>query len=73
MWPPAKGSGRLGRGYFIVINQEIPLRLEWIPISCDGNKLWDLLVTCWSHQPEARPRAATVANIVSELVLLTRC
>lgn len=73
MSPPIKVPGLFGTEYFIDVNMEIPVRPELIPISCDGNKLWDLLVTCWSHQPEARPRAATVANVVSRLGLLTRC
>jgi hypothetical protein len=39
--------------------------------SRDGNKLWDILIACWSFEPQARPTAAAVADVVSEFVPLS--
>lgn len=32
--------------------------------SHDGNKLWDMLTTCWSFAPDSRPPAITVGDIM---------
>lgn len=53
--------------YTVVVRRELPGRPEeYIPTNSeDGNKLWGLLVTCWSFEPEERPSAAVVAQTVS--------
>ncbi|KAH7334683.1 hypothetical protein B0J17DRAFT_671148 [Rhizoctonia solani] len=32
-----------------------------------GKKLWDLLVQCWSHNPDDQPTVAGVKDVVSTL------
>jgi hypothetical protein len=50
----------------VLNNREHPLRPEVIPASSrDGNRVWDLLVACWSYEPKSRPAAVVVFNTVS--------
>jgi hypothetical protein len=58
--------------YLVTIQKKHPERPELhIPTnSQDGNKLWDLLVACWSSEPEARPSAVAVAAVVSRIAML---
>lgn len=53
--------------HIVTAKRELPERSEeHIPTnSKDGNKLWDLLVSCWCFEPEERPSAEGVAQIVS--------
>ncbi|KAG8728311.1 hypothetical protein FRC10_005090, partial [Ceratobasidium sp. 414] len=50
----------------VVIKKEFPKRpLEHIPQgSPAGDKLWSLLEKCWTYEPEQRPTAAQVVNVV---------
>ncbi|KAG8709397.1 hypothetical protein FRC11_005589 [Ceratobasidium sp. 423] len=42
--------------YLVVINREHPSRPKSIPVGGgDGDKLWNLLLRCWSFEPEKRP------------------
>ncbi|KDN40852.1 hypothetical protein RSAG8_07870, partial [Rhizoctonia solani AG-8 WAC10335] len=38
-----------------------------------GNRMWDLLVGCWSHKAQARPSAMKVLEMVSDLTGLNPC
>ncbi|CAE6345386.1 unnamed protein product, partial [Rhizoctonia solani] len=51
--------------YLVVTKQEPPERPESIPIGQEGDKLWNLLLRCWSFESEARPNASNVGEIVS--------
>ncbi|KAG8680062.1 hypothetical protein FRC11_002975, partial [Ceratobasidium sp. 423] len=58
----------------VVQKREPPERPESIPDGYETmDKLWELLLRCWSFEPTARPSAADVAEtaargVVSELV-----
>jgi hypothetical protein len=56
--------------FHVAVKKAFPERPEGhIPSnSRDGNKLWDMLVACWSFKPETRPSAAAVAEVVSRAV-----
>ncbi|QRW09974.1 Tyrosine kinase catalytic domain protein [Ceratobasidium sp. AG-Ba] len=49
----------------VVIKQEIP---EWpkdvIPFNENGGKLWRLLARCWKREPNSRPKAVEVSEIM---------
>ncbi|CAE6453888.1 unnamed protein product [Rhizoctonia solani] len=52
----------------VVHNKEHPLRPEAIPNnSRDGNRLWDLLVTCWAYEPKARPSGQVVFHTLTNI------
>ncbi|KAG8795782.1 hypothetical protein FRC12_009789 [Ceratobasidium sp. 428] len=46
-----------------------PIRPEaYIPTSSmDGDKMWSLLQRCWEYEPEKRPSAAEVQEIISQI------
>ncbi|KAG9088919.1 hypothetical protein FRC06_001777, partial [Ceratobasidium sp. 370] len=50
----------------IAIKNEIPKRPEGhIPSNSQyGDTLWSLLQSCWEFEPEKRPSASTVAEIM---------
>ncbi|KAG8734000.1 hypothetical protein FRC10_012008 [Ceratobasidium sp. 414] len=49
----------------IAIKKEVPKRPESIPPDSQyGDTLWSLLQNCWEFEPEQRPSAAEVANIM---------
>ncbi|CUA74283.1 hypothetical protein RSOLAG22IIIB_11100 [Rhizoctonia solani] len=51
----------------VVVKKEPPERPGSIPIGCEGgDKLWDVLVRCWSFEPAARPSASEVARTISQ-------
>ncbi|KAG8748597.1 hypothetical protein FRC12_013829 [Ceratobasidium sp. 428] len=54
---------------YAVMEKSQPERPEVaIPIdSKDGNKMWSLLQWCWEYEPEKRPSAAEVREIVKEI------
>jgi hypothetical protein len=58
--------------FIVALKKEHPERPEnHIPTnSQDGNKLWNLLIDCWSFEPKARPSAAAVAEVVSRFVVV---
>ncbi|KAG8699091.1 hypothetical protein FRC11_013962, partial [Ceratobasidium sp. 423] len=50
--------------YLVVNKQEPPARPVGIPVDREhGDKLWNLLLRCWSFEPKARPTAGEVADI----------
>lgn len=65
--PPYHGKPERAIMYTVAVKRELPERPEErIPTnSKDGNKLWDLLVTCWAFEPEERPSASVVAENAS--------
>ncbi|CAE6480721.1 unnamed protein product [Rhizoctonia solani] len=51
--------------YLVVIKQEPPERPRSIPTGrVDGDKLWNLLLSCWSSEPKSRPIAQEVKAIM---------
>ncbi|CAE6517443.1 unnamed protein product [Rhizoctonia solani] len=56
--------------YMVTTKKEPPERPCTIPISHEGgNKLWELLLCCWSFEPEARPSAIETATILKSITL----
>ncbi|CAE7104849.1 unnamed protein product [Rhizoctonia solani] len=56
--------------HLVVTKKEPPERPHTIPTDQDGgNKLWELLVSCWSFEPEARPSASETANMMKSIDL----
>ncbi|CUA76262.1 hypothetical protein RSOLAG22IIIB_12174 [Rhizoctonia solani] len=49
--------------YLVITKQEPPERPGNIPIG-EGDKLWNLLLRCWSFEPEARPSASDVGETI---------
>ncbi|KAG9117703.1 hypothetical protein FRC07_007331, partial [Ceratobasidium sp. 392] len=62
---PYHGKGDHAVMFAVGVKQELPARPEDTipPNSKHGNKLWELLVSCWSRQPEKRPRAGIAAGV----------
>ncbi|CUA74286.1 Tyrosine-protein kinase receptor torso [Rhizoctonia solani] len=57
----------------VVVKKEPPGRPGSIPIGCEGgDKLWDVLVRCWSFEPAARPSASEVARTIGQCRLVGR-
>ncbi|CAE6507503.1 unnamed protein product [Rhizoctonia solani] len=52
----------------VTLERELPVRPTCMPIG-DGktDKLWKLLVRCWSYEPESRPSAAEVTAAMKEI------
>ncbi|CAE6434950.1 unnamed protein product [Rhizoctonia solani] len=51
--------------YLVVTKREPPVRPEGIPTGRKaGDKLWGLLLRCWSFEPSARPGASKVAKFM---------
>ncbi|KAG8789406.1 hypothetical protein FRC12_013554 [Ceratobasidium sp. 428] len=51
--------------YAVSILKEVPERPECIPPeNPDGEKLWNLLTRCWSHEPTERPSVSEVRDMV---------
>ncbi|CAE6469551.1 unnamed protein product [Rhizoctonia solani] len=51
-----------------VTNKEFPERPECMPIGDQrSDKLWELLVRCWSYEPEARPNADEATKTMREI------
>lgn len=67
---PYFGKPDYGVYIAIAVEKEFPLRPEdSIPSnSIAGNTLWSLLMSCWVHEPENRPSADHVRDIVSTFV-----
>ncbi|CAE6453810.1 unnamed protein product [Rhizoctonia solani] len=56
--------------YMVTTKKEPPERPCTIPISHEGgNELWELLLRCWSFEPEARPSAIETATILKTIKL----
>ncbi|KAG8684980.1 hypothetical protein FRC11_011326, partial [Ceratobasidium sp. 423] len=56
------------RIYVLVSQKQHPERPSQIPASSpDGDKLWDLLRSCWSFEPTQRPVATEVAGIMKTI------
>ncbi|QRV90507.1 hypothetical protein RhiJN_18525 [Ceratobasidium sp. AG-Ba] len=55
--------------FSVMIHKSCPERPEsYIPKNSDhGDKLWSLLQSCWSFDPETRPSAGEVTDIMSEI------
>ncbi|CAE6525728.1 unnamed protein product [Rhizoctonia solani] len=54
----------------VTIRKEPPDRPECLPIGHkDGDKLWSLLLRCWSYEPGARPSAAEAASEMKAIPL----
>ncbi|CAE6423353.1 unnamed protein product [Rhizoctonia solani] len=48
-----------------IINRDIPTRPVSIPVGhASGDALWHLFTLCWKYEPEERPSAAEVAEMV---------
>ncbi|CEL63292.1 Serine/threonine-protein kinase dst2 OS=Dictyostelium discoideum GN=dst2 PE=3 SV=1 [Rhizoctonia solani AG-1 IB] len=57
--------------HFIVIEQRLPQRPKALPIGQKyGEEMWNLLVSCWSPDPNGRPQARKVTVKMRELALL---
>jgi hypothetical protein len=69
---PFSGKSDHSVMHLVTVKKEHPERPEnHIPSSSrDGDKLWDLLLACWSFSPEVRPSAAAVAKVVSMTIAL---
>ncbi|KAH7322160.1 kinase-like domain-containing protein [Rhizoctonia solani] len=54
-----------------IIQKKLPTRPEdWIPSSSqDGNKFWELLLSCWAHGPKRRPKANEVATTMKSITM----
>ncbi|ELU37492.1 Pkinase domain-containing protein [Rhizoctonia solani AG-1 IA] len=67
--PPFTGKNEIAVMLAVCFNKEIPTRpLAQIPVDNDhGNRLWDLLSICWSHEAEKRPSAAEVRSIMATI------
>ncbi|CAE6466084.1 unnamed protein product [Rhizoctonia solani] len=66
--PPYNGKREHTIIYLLVNKKEAPQRPECIPIgSVGGDKLWGLLTRCWAFEPELRPSASEVANIMKAI------
>jgi hypothetical protein len=53
----------------VMYRRLIPSRPGSIPEASErGDELWELLVSCWSFEPEHRPSAQHVENIVSAIL-----
>ncbi|KAF8751181.1 kinase-like protein [Rhizoctonia solani] len=65
--PPFTGKNEIAVMLAVCFNKEIPTRpLAQNPVDNEhGNRLWDLLSICWSHEAEKRPSAAEVRSIVN--------
>ncbi|CAE7110997.1 unnamed protein product [Rhizoctonia solani] len=51
--------------YLVGIKKEPPERPDTIPFDHEcGNKLWELLVRCWSFDPKARPSANETVTVM---------
>ncbi|CAE7104829.1 unnamed protein product [Rhizoctonia solani] len=56
--------------HLVVTKKEPPERPHTIPVDHEGgNKLWELLVSCWSFEPEVRPSASETANTMKSIDL----
>ncbi|CAE6435005.1 unnamed protein product [Rhizoctonia solani] len=54
--------------YLVVTKHQPPDRPDNIPAeSKAGDKLWNMLLRCWSFEPEIRPSASGVANIMKAI------
>ncbi|CAE6495540.1 unnamed protein product [Rhizoctonia solani] len=52
----------------VTLEKEFPERPKCMPIGeKQADKLWELLASCWSYEPEDRPSAAEVARIMGEI------
>ncbi|KAF8732470.1 kinase-like protein, partial [Rhizoctonia solani] len=67
--PPFTGKNEIAVMLAVCFNKEIPTRpLAQIPVDNEhGNRLWDLLSICWSHEAEKRPSAAEVRSIMATI------
>ncbi|KAF8671487.1 kinase-like protein [Rhizoctonia solani] len=67
--PPFTGKNEIAVMLAVCFNKEIPTRpLAQIPVNNEhGNRLWDLLSICWSHEAEKRPSAAEVRSIMATI------
>ncbi|CAE6461658.1 unnamed protein product [Rhizoctonia solani] len=51
-----------------VINGTLrPSRPIRLPIDTAGNRLWELMTSCWAGDPSDRPPASEVYNLLSTL------
>ncbi|CUA69954.1 Tyrosine-protein kinase JAK3 [Rhizoctonia solani] len=56
--------------YLVTTKKEPPERPCTIPIDHEGgDKLWELLLCCWSFEPDARPGASEMATILKTITL----
>ncbi|KAH7320437.1 kinase-like domain-containing protein [Rhizoctonia solani] len=54
--------------YLVVTKQQPPDRPDGIPVGSEaGDKLWNMLLRCWSFEPEARPSASEVTNVMKTI------
>ncbi|CAE6376723.1 unnamed protein product [Rhizoctonia solani] len=53
--------------FLVVMKKEPPERPEGITVGhVSTDKIWELLLRCWSHEPEARPSAVMVTETANE-------
>ncbi|KAF8595616.1 kinase-like protein [Ceratobasidium sp. AG-I] len=66
--PPYSGKTDPAVIVFVTLKKKTPARPEdCIPSnSIQGDRLWTTLTLCWSPDPEARPEAAEIRDVVSD-------
>ncbi|CAE6431414.1 unnamed protein product [Rhizoctonia solani] len=65
---PYEGKKEARIIYLVVEKKEPPERPKSIPGDCkDGEKLWNLLVRCWSFESSSRPSAKEVKKIMQTI------
>ncbi|KAH7322185.1 kinase-like domain-containing protein [Rhizoctonia solani] len=65
---PYHGKNEYNVICLVTLERELPARPTCMPIG-DGetDKLWKLLVRCWSYAPESRPSATEVTSAMKEI------
>ncbi|KAG8760360.1 hypothetical protein FRC11_000530 [Ceratobasidium sp. 423] len=62
---PYHGKNEIAIMHLVLLKHEPPERPKGIPTGQEGgDKIWNLLLRCWSFKPEARPSASQVADIL---------
>ncbi|CAE7080578.1 unnamed protein product [Rhizoctonia solani] len=66
---PYHGKNEFNVMRLVTLEKELPERPQCMLVGDRrADKLWEMLVQCWSYEPEARPSAADVAMAMKELV-----
>ncbi|KDN45860.1 hypothetical protein RSAG8_04693, partial [Rhizoctonia solani AG-8 WAC10335] len=66
---PYHGKNEYNVIRLVTLEKELPERPKCMPIGDrKADKLWKLLVQCWSYEPEGRPSAAEITSAMKEVV-----